>query len=53
VDTEILEKRPVKPAAEVLAKALKPEDVAEMIISIAKLDPRVAVPEVQIMPTYL
>ena len=29
VETEILEKRPVKPTADVLAKALQPEDVAE------------------------
>src|SRR4051794_23069601 len=29
VDTELLEKRPVKPTPEMLAKALKPEDVAE------------------------
>jgi NADP-dependent 3-hydroxy acid dehydrogenase YdfG len=53
VNTEILEKRPVKPTEDVLAKALQPSDVAELIVSIAKLDPRVAIPEVQIMPTYL
>ncbi len=53
VETEILEKRPVKPSADILAKALQPEDVAELVLSIAKLDPRVTVPEVQIMPTYL
>ena len=53
VETEILEKRPVKPSSDILAKALQPEDVAELVLSIAKLDPRVAVPEVQIMPTYL
>jgi len=53
VDTEILEKRPVKPAPEVLAKALQPEDVAEAILAVAKFPPRVAVPEMQILPTYL
>ena len=53
VDTEILEKRPVKPTPEVLAKALQPEDVAELIVSIAKLHPRIAIPEVQILPTVL
>jgi NADP-dependent 3-hydroxy acid dehydrogenase YdfG len=53
VDTEILEKRPVKPSAETLAKALQPEDVADIVLSVAKLDPRAAVPELQIMPTYL
>jgi NADP-dependent 3-hydroxy acid dehydrogenase YdfG len=53
VDTEILEKRPVKPGADVLAKALQPEDVAELIVSIAKLHPRVDIPEVQIVPTAI
>lgn len=53
VDTEILEKRPVKPNAETLAKALQPEDVADAILAVAKLHPRVAVPEMQVMPTVL
>jgi NADP-dependent 3-hydroxy acid dehydrogenase YdfG len=53
VDTEILEKRPVKPSAEMLARALQPQDVAEIILSVAKLPPRVAVPELQILPTFL
>jgi NADP-dependent 3-hydroxy acid dehydrogenase YdfG len=53
VETEILEKRPVKPTAEVLAKAMQPEDVAEAVLSVAKLPARVAIPEMQILPTYL
>jgi serine 3-dehydrogenase len=53
VETEILEKRPVKPAAEILAKALQPEDVAEVVVSVAKLPPRAVVPEMQLLPTYL
>lgn len=53
VDTEILEKRPVKPTADVLAKALKPEDVAEAVLSVAKLPPRAVIPEMQLLPTYL
>jgi len=53
VDTEILEKRPVKPAAELLAKALQPEDVAEMALCIAKLPPRATVPELQVMPAAI
>jgi serine 3-dehydrogenase len=53
VDTEILENRPVKPPAETLAKALKPQDVAEVIVGVAKLPPRVTVPEIQVMPTVL
>jgi NADP-dependent 3-hydroxy acid dehydrogenase YdfG len=53
VNTEILEKRPVKPTEDTLAKALVAEDVAELIVGIVKLHPRVDVPEVQIVPTYL
>jgi len=53
VDTEILENRPVKPPAEMLAKALQPEDVAESILMVAKLPARVSVPEIQVMPTRI
>jgi serine 3-dehydrogenase (NADP+) len=53
VNTEILEKRPVKPSEETLAKALLADDVAELIVGIVKLNPRVDIPEVQITPTYL
>jgi len=53
VDTEILEKRPVKPTPEMLAKALQPEDVAEAVLSVAKLPARAVVPEMQLLPTYL
>jgi NADP-dependent 3-hydroxy acid dehydrogenase YdfG len=53
VDTEILEKRPIKPTAEMLAKALQPEDVAEAVLFVAKLPARAAVPEFQIMPAML
>jgi NADP-dependent 3-hydroxy acid dehydrogenase YdfG len=53
VDTELLEKRPVKPTPEMLAKALKPEDVAEVVLSVARLPRHAVVPELQILPTYL
>ena len=53
VDTEILENRPVKPPPEMLAKALRPEDVAEAILAVAKMPARVSVPEMQVMPTVL
>ena len=53
VDTEILDRRPVKPPPETLAKALQAEDVAEIVLSIARLPARVAIPEVQILPTVL
>lgn len=53
VETEILEKRPVKPSADQLAKALQPEDIAEVAVAVAKLHERAAVPEVQIMPAAM
>src|SRR5204863_4956718 len=53
VETEILERRPVKPSAEMLAKALQPVDVAEAVLAVAKLPARAVVPEMQLMPTLL
>ncbi|MDQ6677290.1 MAG: SDR family oxidoreductase [Acidobacteriota bacterium] len=53
VETEILEKRPVKPDPEILAKALQPDDVAETVLFAAKLPARCALPELQILPTFL
>jgi serine 3-dehydrogenase (NADP+) len=43
----------VKPSPEMLAKALQPEDVAEAVLSIAKLPVRAVVPEFQLLPTYI
>jgi serine 3-dehydrogenase len=53
VDTEILENRPVKPSAEMMEKALQPDDVAEAILAVARLPERAVVPEMQVLPTYL
>ena len=53
VDTEILEKRPVKTSAETLAKALQAVDIAEAVLAVAKLPPRAVVPEMHVVPTYL
>jgi serine 3-dehydrogenase len=53
VETEILEKRPVKPSADVLAKALQPIDVAEAVLAVAKLPERAVVPEMQLLPTKI
>jgi NADP-dependent 3-hydroxy acid dehydrogenase YdfG len=50
VDTEILDKRLVKPGPEILAKALQPEDVAATVLFVAKLPARASIPELQIMP---
>lgn len=53
VDTELLEKRPVKPTAEQLAQALLPEHVAEAVLACAKLPPRAVIPELTIVPTAI
>ncbi|HEY4361459.1 MAG TPA: SDR family NAD(P)-dependent oxidoreductase [Bryobacteraceae bacterium] len=53
VETEILEKRPVKVPAETLAKALQPIDVAEAIIGVAKMPARATVTELHLYPTSL
>ena len=53
VDTEILEKRPVKPSAETLAQALLPEHVAEIVMACAKLPPRAVITELSIVPSAL
>jgi serine 3-dehydrogenase len=52
-DTEMMEKRLVKPTPEVLAKALQPEDVAQTVLFVAGLDRRASIPEVQVMPSLV
>jgi serine 3-dehydrogenase (NADP+) len=53
VDTEILDHRPVKPSPETLAQALRSEDVAEVVLSVARLHPRAVIPELHLEPTAL
>jgi NADP-dependent 3-hydroxy acid dehydrogenase YdfG len=53
VDTEILEKRPVKPSAELLAQALLPEHVAEAVLACAKLPPHAVITEMSVVPSAL
>jgi serine 3-dehydrogenase (NADP+) len=53
VETELMRYRPVPPTADVLAKAMQPGDVAEIVLAVAKLPPRACVPELEIMPTVL
>lgn len=52
-DTEILQKRPNPPGADVLAQALTADDVADAVLAVAALHPRVAVPELEIVPARL
>ena len=51
VDTPILEHRPQPVSAERRAKMLLPEDVADLVVAIARLPPRAHVPELVVKPT--
>ena len=51
VDTPILEHRPQPVSAERRAKMLVPEDVADIVVAIARLPPRAHIPELVIKPT--
>jgi NADP-dependent 3-hydroxy acid dehydrogenase YdfG len=51
VDTPILEHRPQPVSAERRAKMLLPEDVADLVVAIARLQPRAHVPELVVKPT--
>lgn len=51
VDTPILESRPQPVTAEQRRHILQPEDVAEAVLFVATLPPRVSVPELVIKPT--
>ena len=50
VDTPILDDRPTPPSAEHRAQILKPSDIAEITMTIAKLPPLAHVPELVIKP---
>ncbi len=51
IDTPILKERPNPVSEEHRASILKPEDVADAILFVASLPPRVSVPELVIKPT--
>jgi NADP-dependent 3-hydroxy acid dehydrogenase YdfG len=51
IDTPILEHRPKPVTPEQRAVILKPEDVAQAILFVASLPPRVSIPELVIKPT--
>lgn len=50
IDTPLMEYRPQRPSPEDLARALTAEDVAEVCLFLARLHPRVIVPEVVMAP---
>jgi len=52
VNTPILAQRPTPTPPEKLAQMLDPDDIAVMVVAIAKLPPRALVPELIITPLY-
>jgi NADP-dependent 3-hydroxy acid dehydrogenase YdfG len=52
VATPIMEKRPVKPSDEDIARMLKPEDLGRTILWIAEQPPHVCINELLISPTW-
>jgi NAD(P)-dependent dehydrogenase (short-subunit alcohol dehydrogenase family) len=52
-ETPILDKRPVPPSAEQRARMLQPEDIAAMVVTVAKLPSRATVPEIVITPRHM
>jgi NADP-dependent 3-hydroxy acid dehydrogenase YdfG len=52
-ETELIDKRPVPPAAEVRALMLQPDDVAATILCALSLPPRACLGELTIVPTAL
>lgn len=52
-ETPLVDKRPVPPSAEQRARMLKPEDIAAMVIAVAKLPARATVPEIVITPRHM
>jgi NADP-dependent 3-hydroxy acid dehydrogenase YdfG len=53
VETELMDKRPEPPPAEVRANMLQPDDIAAAILLALQLPPRACVSEVTIVPTAL
>lgn len=51
IDTPLLDSRPEPPPPERRALALKAEDVAEVCLFLARLHPRVFIPELVVMPS--
>lgn len=52
VATPILDRRPVKLTADELEKLIQPEDIAEAVLMVARMNPRTSVHEILIAPTF-
>lgn len=53
VATELVAKRPIKPTREMLRRALQPEDIADLVLAVAKLPARAVVPELHVLPSFI
>jgi NADP-dependent 3-hydroxy acid dehydrogenase YdfG len=53
VDTELILKRPVKTPEDVVAQALLPEHVAEVVLNCARLPARAVITELTVVPTTI
>ena len=51
MDTPILDNRPQKVSDEHKTRILQPEDIAAMVVAVARLPARASVPEVIVKPT--
>ena len=52
VNTAILDRRPVPVPAADRARLIQPEDIAETVVFVARLDPRVCINEILVTPTH-
>ena len=52
-NTPILDERPVPPSQEKREKMVHPEDVAEMVLAVARLPKRAVVPELIVTPAHM
>lgn len=53
VATPILDRRPVKLTADELEKLIQPEDIAEAVLMVARMNPRTSVHEILIAPAQI
>lgn len=52
VATPILDRRPVKLTADELEKLIQPEDIAEAVLMVARMNPRTSIHEILVAPTF-
>lgn len=52
VSTPIIDKRPIPVPEEERARMIQPEDMGEIVLSVARMDPRVCINEIVVSPTW-